>query len=199
MDNPRTWVASSVLELPLARDMHRSPLRCVALHESYSAKAEDITVFLDVRYPPEVKLLGAPVGDLEEGLDTVELRCAADANPPAKVMWRRAGRPEVAAVDEVLAFRPLARAHSGAYSCQAHNALGSSQPLSVDIDVKYILVGYHATVLALLANKNNIVIHLNIMFFSINFIFSIKHINKRVNLFSTFLKILIKMLEHPNY
>lgn len=39
-------------------------------------------------------MLGAPEGDLEENKDEVTLRCVADANPPAKIVWRKSGRQE---------------------------------------------------------------------------------------------------------
>jgi hypothetical protein len=39
--------------------------------------------------------LGAPEGDLEENKDEVTLRCVADANPPATIVWRKAGRPDI--------------------------------------------------------------------------------------------------------
>lgn len=45
--------------------------------------------------PPTVRLLGAPQIDLEEGKDSLVLRCEADANPPASIIWKRAGRSEI--------------------------------------------------------------------------------------------------------
>lgn len=48
MDNPRTWVSSSVLEIPLSKDHHGNSLRCVALHESYPAKSQTVEVRLDI-------------------------------------------------------------------------------------------------------------------------------------------------------
>ncbi|XP_063236111.1 cell adhesion molecule 3-like [Bacillus rossius redtenbacheri] len=47
-DNRRTWVASSQLQLPLARRQHGRALRCVATHESHDTRAQSITVRLDV-------------------------------------------------------------------------------------------------------------------------------------------------------
>lgn len=48
MDNPRTWVSSSVLEISLSKDHHGNSLRCVALHESYPAKSQTVEVRLDI-------------------------------------------------------------------------------------------------------------------------------------------------------
>lgn len=48
--------------------------------------------------PPTVRLLGAPQIDLEEGKDALVLRCEADANPPASIVWKRAGRSEIASL-----------------------------------------------------------------------------------------------------
>ncbi|KAL1124788.1 hypothetical protein AAG570_001409, partial [Ranatra chinensis] len=48
MDNPRTWVASSAVEVTLDKVQHGRSLRCVALHESYPTKAQSVDVRLDV-------------------------------------------------------------------------------------------------------------------------------------------------------
>ncbi|XP_068084855.1 kin of IRRE-like protein 2 [Anabrus simplex] len=137
IDNPRTWVAISVLKLTISKDMYGKTLKCVAVHESYPTKSLEIAVRLDVRYPPEVRMSGAPTKDLEDGKDDVVLRCVADANPPATIMWRRAGQSEIASLEETLRFRPIGRRDSGTYTCQARNDMGTSEPLSVQLDVKY--------------------------------------------------------------
>jgi hypothetical protein len=49
LDNPRTWVATSVLELGFTKQQHGRMLKCVALHESYSTKSQVIEVRLNVR------------------------------------------------------------------------------------------------------------------------------------------------------
>lgn len=48
--------------------------------------------------PPTIRLLGAPQIDLEEGKDSLVLRCEADANPPASIVWKRAQRSEIASL-----------------------------------------------------------------------------------------------------
>ncbi|XP_063240065.1 hemicentin-2 [Bacillus rossius redtenbacheri] len=137
LDSRRTWVAVSVLALSFSKEHHGRTLRCVALHESYATKSQAISVRLDVRYAPETRLQGAPLADVEEGVDAVTLRCAADANPPATVLWRRAGRSDVVSVQDALQLRPASRRDSGTYTCVARNSVGSSDPLSVHLDVKY--------------------------------------------------------------
>lgn len=62
---------------------------------------------------PSIKLLGSPQIDLEEGKDSLILRCEADANPPASIVWRRAGRSEIASLTESLQLRPVGRRDSG--------------------------------------------------------------------------------------
>ncbi|XP_026467304.1 hemicentin-1 [Ctenocephalides felis] len=136
-DNPRTWSATSVVEVNADRALHGQILRCVALHESYPAKSQDIEARLDVRYAPTIRLVGAPTGDLEEGRDALVMRCVADANPPASVVWRRAGRSDIASLEESLQLRPVGRRDAGMYTCQAQNAVGASESLSVQLDVKY--------------------------------------------------------------
>lgn len=86
--------------------------------------------------PPEVRLQGVPTHDLEEGRDNVVLRCVADANPAAKIVWKRAGRSDIVSLEETLQFRPVGRRDTGTYTCQAQNVVGASEPHSVQIDVK---------------------------------------------------------------
>jgi len=93
-------------------------------------------LFALVPDPPEVRLQGAPTHDLEEGRDNVVLRCVADANPPAKIVWKRVGRSDIVSLEETLQFRPVARRDTATYTCQAQNTVGASEPLSVQIDVK---------------------------------------------------------------
>lgn len=85
---------------------------------------------------PTIRLVGAPTGDLEEGRDALVMRCVADANPPASVVWRRAGRSDIASLEESLQLRPVGRRDAGMYTCQAQNAVGASESLSVQLDVK---------------------------------------------------------------
>lgn len=47
---------------------------------------------------PTIRLIGSPEIDLEEDKDALVLRCVADANPPASIVWRRAGRSEIASL-----------------------------------------------------------------------------------------------------
>ncbi|XP_063709478.1 hemicentin-2 isoform X2 [Culicoides brevitarsis] len=136
-DNPRTWSAASVVQVPATREKHGETLKCLAFHESYPARAIPVEGRLDVRYAPTIRLMGEPQIDLEEGKDSLVLRCEADANPPASIVWRRAGRSEIASLQESLNLRPISRRDAGLYTCQAQNSVGSSETLSVQIDVKY--------------------------------------------------------------
>ena len=68
---------------------------------------------LNLTDAPTIKLLGSPQIDLEEGKDSLILRCEADANPPASIVWRRAGRSEIASLTEMLQLRPVGRRDSG--------------------------------------------------------------------------------------
>ncbi|XP_008190757.1 irregular chiasm C-roughest protein isoform X4 [Tribolium castaneum] len=137
LDNPRTWLALSVLELTISKENHGKTLRCVAVHESYSTKSSSIEVRLDVMYVPETRLVGIPTTDIEDLKDTVAIRCVVSANPKAAVVWRREGQSQPASLQELLQFSPAIRQHSGLYTCQARNKAGESQPIRVQVDVKY--------------------------------------------------------------
>ncbi|KAH8292457.1 hypothetical protein KR054_010297, partial [Drosophila jambulina] len=135
-DNPRTWSATSVVQVSAMRERHGDMLRCVAHHESYQAKSVMVDARLDVKYAPSIRLIGSPEIDLEEDKDALVLRCVADANPPASIVWRRAGRSEIASLQETLQLRPVGRRDAGLYTCQAQNSVGTSEQLSVQLDVK---------------------------------------------------------------
>uniref|UniRef100_A0A1B0AC74 Ig-like domain-containing protein n=1 Tax=Glossina pallidipes TaxID=7398 RepID=A0A1B0AC74_GLOPL len=136
-DNPRTWSATSVVQLTAMRERHGDILRCLAFHESYTAKSVPVEARLDIKYAPTIRLIGSPEIDLEEDKDALILRCVADANPPASIVWRRAGRSEIASLQETLQLRPVGRRDAGLYTCQAQNSVGTSEQLSVQLDVKY--------------------------------------------------------------
>ncbi|KOX74231.1 Kin of IRRE-like protein 3 [Melipona quadrifasciata] len=89
---------------------------------------------------PETRLVGVPTGQLEEGRDQLEIRCLADANPRASILWRRTKSPgvtEVASIGETLLFSPIYRNHAAVYICEAANTEGESSPISVQVSVNY--------------------------------------------------------------
>lgn len=48
-DNPRTWSAASVVQIPATKERHLMPLKCLAFHEFYSARTVGVEAKLDVR------------------------------------------------------------------------------------------------------------------------------------------------------
>lgn len=48
-DNPRTWSATSVVQLTAMRERHGDILRCLAFHESYTAKSVPVEARLDIK------------------------------------------------------------------------------------------------------------------------------------------------------
>jgi hypothetical protein len=49
VDNPRTWVATSLLVLDLTKEEDGRMLKCVALHDSHTTKSQATEVRLNVR------------------------------------------------------------------------------------------------------------------------------------------------------
>ncbi|RLU25619.1 hypothetical protein DMN91_001776 [Ooceraea biroi] len=141
-DNPRTWATYSICDILAERSRYGQSIRCVAIHPTYPnpTMSSSTEVRFDVRYAPETRLVGVPTGQLEEGRDQLEIRCLADANPPASIVWRKTKSPgvtEVASIGETLMFSPIYRNHAAVYLCEASNTEGESSPISVQVSVNY--------------------------------------------------------------
>jgi hypothetical protein len=72
---------------------------------------------------------------LEEGKAAATLTCGADANPPARIFWRKLGSTEERRFVESLEFSPVRRKDSGTYVCQAENSIGVSKEEAAEINV----------------------------------------------------------------
>jgi hypothetical protein len=48
-DNPKTWSAASVVQIPANKERHGNTLKCLAFHESYSARSFGVEARLDIR------------------------------------------------------------------------------------------------------------------------------------------------------
>ncbi|XP_035208361.1 B-cell receptor CD22-like isoform X2 [Stegodyphus dumicola] len=136
VDKAKTWQAVSVLDYVFQKDHNGKLLKCVAIHAAYETLTKEIKLPLEVLYVPEIRLEGQPVKDIEEG-ETVSVKCVADANPQANVIWKKSGYSSIYALKDQIEFMPVKRSDSGIYSCSASNDVGQSHELEVNIDVKY--------------------------------------------------------------
>ena len=84
---------------------------------------------------PKVSITRYADDTLEEGKAKASLRCGADANPPARVFWRKLGSTEERRFVESLEFDPVQRKDSGTYVCQAENSIGVSKEEAAEINV----------------------------------------------------------------
>ncbi|CAG0880543.1 unnamed protein product [Cyprideis torosa] len=91
---------------------------------------------------PVISVDGVPTDDIEEG-DSVLLRCLVQANPPAKVIWKKLGRSDYYNFEPELSFKRIARENSGNYVCEAQNELGKARGNSVEVDPLYHEEGVH--------------------------------------------------------
>lgn len=101
-------------------------------------KTLGLTKFVVYPDAPETRLVGVPNGQLEEGRDKLEIRCLADANPPASIIWRRTKSlsvTDIASIGETLLFSPVYRNHAAEYICEATNTEGESSPVRVQVSV----------------------------------------------------------------
>ncbi|UYV83147.1 hypothetical protein LAZ67_22002421 [Cordylochernes scorpioides] len=139
VDHPKTFQAVSVLDYVFLKEHNQHVLRCVAMHEAYSTKTSEAAVRLEVHYPPEIALQGRPEQEVEEG-SSLSLRCLADANPQANIIWRKSGHSGIYDIKDRIDFKPVRRSDSGVYSCAAKNDLGQSEEVQVEVDVKCVTV-----------------------------------------------------------
>ncbi|XP_034935070.1 kin of IRRE-like protein 2 [Chelonus insularis] len=139
IDNARTWSTKSVCDIEADRSRYGQVIRCEANHPAYPTLTSNIEVRFDVTYAPETRLVGVPIGQLEEGRDRVEIRCLANANPTASILWKRikGADMEVVSIGEALIYSPIHRNHAATYVCLASNTEGESSPVSIQITVNY--------------------------------------------------------------
>ncbi|XP_022666640.1 kin of IRRE-like protein 2 isoform X2 [Varroa destructor] len=155
---PRTFTASSLLHYTFEKADNSRTLSCRAYHGAYADASsshpsldsirldnshqltatayKEIVVSLDVMYRPTARLEGNSREDIEEGAN-LTLRCVADANPPANIVWRKSGQASIFDIKERISFRAVQRSDSGVYSCSAKNDMGDSPEMQVVVDVKY--------------------------------------------------------------
>ena len=133
----RTWTSISRLVLPVNKGDNGAAVRCVAEHPALPiSRPLKAKKFLTIHYPPYVAIETTSLDYLEEGKDTVSLRCIAESNPPPKVWWHKEGVNGVFSPEEQIIISPVTRGSAGTYKCVAENALGLSEPAFVDLDVK---------------------------------------------------------------
>ncbi|XP_045517850.1 hemicentin-2 [Pieris brassicae] len=140
VERPRVWAARSVLELGASRTAHGRQLSCRSHHPSYpSPHYRDSYTMLDVTFVPVVSIVGSDassLASLEESSSALTLECRADGNPSPYVWWTKDGQV-IGTNGPRLIRAPVYRNHSGIYGCQARNSLGTSEPVKIEIDVKY--------------------------------------------------------------
>ena len=140
-----TWRAVSKLTLPVSREDHKAEIRCEASHEALVENLVTIST-LDIFYPPRAQAKPSKTGVLSEG-DTVSLSCTTDSNPPASVTWRKisgssvgvAGQPPAGTMltsQPSFTIQSVSKESAGRYECVAENALGLSEPSTVNLKVK---------------------------------------------------------------
>ncbi|KAL0124470.1 hypothetical protein PUN28_006366 [Cardiocondyla obscurior] len=159
VDNPKTWVAHSLLRVRGQRENHGLPIRCVTMHPT-SLIPMSTETRLDVRYLPEVRLEPSPqplTAAPEDSTSFLNLKCLADANPIPSIKWFKDSVPLSTSFANAspslmqgrtillndtlwvaeLRFEPVSRHDAGLYSCKAMNDVGESAPASYRLDVQY--------------------------------------------------------------
>ena len=72
----------------------------------------------------------------------MKIVCIVDSNPPGKVLWKKKGLSGIFNHHPDIDFSPVTRENAGVYTCTGENALGTSEPAEVELDVKCKLIQY---------------------------------------------------------
>jgi hypothetical protein len=136
------WRSVSSLKLPVSRSDNGYKVECVAEHPALFTPST-AAINLEIFYPPRIDVTISKSGALVEGSD-VTLSCEAEANPPARITWRRleAGDSSIIGTSAQLQIAGIGREDAGTYQCTAENELGLSKPGTIPVQVhcKYSLL-----------------------------------------------------------
>ncbi|TRY72566.1 hypothetical protein TCAL_06514 [Tigriopus californicus] len=104
----RTWISVSRLTLPVSKSDNGAIIKCLAEHPTLEASLAAQTA-ITIHYPPSVSIETSSLSNLEDEKDPATLRCTADSNPPATVLWRKEGLNGIFSPDDEINFSPVTR------------------------------------------------------------------------------------------
>ena len=137
-----TWRSISRLRLPVSREDNGGSVECYLEHPALEVSPAT-AISLEIFYPPRITVQTDLPDPLVEG-GSVSLSCEVDANPPARVQWRRLGSPvgvlggssgSVVGTSSLLVLDPVRKEDGGSYQCSAENELGLAKPQAVHLNV----------------------------------------------------------------
>ncbi|XP_062585754.1 B-cell receptor CD22-like, partial [Saccostrea cucullata] len=102
--------------------------------------SEPVTIEIDVQYKPEVTSTTSNPYPITEG-HTATLACSLTAaNPRESINWSwvKSDEPDnVLKTGSTYSIPNIKRGQSGRYECRATNSIGTSEPVTIEIDVQY--------------------------------------------------------------
>lgn len=135
--NTRAWTATSKLNsFKITRNENRANLTCYSEHPTGN-KADSTQ--LDVLYKPVVTVPQNSYSIMENA--NIRLECKVDANPKAKIIWRKVGSnvPMQVVTDSDINIYVLEQVsknlNGNSFECFAENDRGRSQPAIVTLNV----------------------------------------------------------------
>lgn len=138
-NDAKQWTAVSTLVHKFGKSDNGKSVKCSVYHEALTSKVREASLSLDIQFPPSVTLekIANSNDQVEDGMDPFIVRCLADGNPSPDIAWRKLGQISIFSIGEFLRFEPVKKSDSGTYICSARNKIGSSDEISVALDVKY--------------------------------------------------------------
>ena len=127
------WKSVAFLKLPVSRTDNGDKVECVAEHPALETPST-ATIQLEIFYPPRIDVTISKSGALIEGSE-VTLSCQAEANPPARITWRKleSGEASIIGTTPQLHLAGISKEDAGTYQCTAENELGLSKPSTIPV------------------------------------------------------------------
>ncbi|XP_056009554.1 hemicentin-2-like [Ostrea edulis] len=135
--NPAVLHTGQNYTIPNIQKGQRGTYQCTATN--YIGTSLPVTVQVDVQYKPTISVTPSGPYQIREG-DTAVIYCVVtDANPNTGITWSwtKTGNPAVSHTSQNNTIPNIQKGQRGTYQCTATNSIGTSLPVTVQVDVQY--------------------------------------------------------------
>ncbi|XP_056009552.1 contactin-4-like [Ostrea edulis] len=123
--------------IPNIQKGQRGTYQCTATN--YIGTSLPVTVQVDVQYKPIVHLNSSNPYHVTEHRDAVMICSVIDANPSTGITWtwKKTNNSVILSREATYTIPRITRDKAGDYSCAANNSIGTSNPVTVQVDIQF--------------------------------------------------------------